>query len=123
MCIRDRFHIGLGHTMIDDLRELYPGVDIFEIPYGKAAGELYSLFDAGQLPDVTSLVSNSGDGIFSDNFGHADDILVELGRLVWLRAIYDVDLSTYTYDPGYTTDLKAIADAIMDAHDEDYDIP
>ena len=55
--------------------------------------------------------------------GHADDILVELGRLVWLRAIYGVDLSTYPYDPGYTADLLAIADAIMDEHDPVYNAP
>lgn len=111
------------HPFIDELRALYPGVDIYGIPYGQAAGELYSLYDAGELPDVTSLVSGSGDGIFRDSFGHADDILVELGRLVWLRAIYDVDLSTYDYDPGYETDLIAIAEAIMDAHDPDYNAP
>ena len=48
---------------------------------------------------------------------HVRAILVELGRLVWLRAIYGVDLATYAYDPGYTTDLKALADAILDDAD------
>ncbi|MGI9600618.1 MAG: hypothetical protein ACR2QE_01945 [Acidimicrobiales bacterium] len=116
-------HPAIAHSLVDDLRDLYPGVDIYGIPYGQAAVELYNLYDAGQLPDVDSLVSGTGDAIFSDAFGHADDILVELGRLVWLRAIYDVPLSSYPYDPGYTTDLKAIADAIMDEHDEHYDAP
>jgi hypothetical protein len=116
-------HVSLFHGMIDNLRDLYPGIDIYGIPYGQAAGELYSLYDAGQLPDVDTLVSGSGDAIFSDTFGHPDDILEDLGELIWLRAIYDVDLSTYAYDPGYTTDLKAIADAIMDEHDTAYDAP
>jgi hypothetical protein len=31
--------------------------------------------------------------------------------------IFGVDLSTYSYDPGYVTDLKSIAQAIMDDHD------
>ena len=116
-------HDTLFHALIDDLRAEYPGIDIFGIPYGQAAVELYSLYDAGQLPDVDTLVSSTGDAVFRDAFGHADDILVELGRLVWLRAIYGVDLSTYDYDPGYVTDLKAIADAIMDEHDPAYDAP
>lgn len=116
-------HDTLFHGLIDDLRAEYPRVDIYGIPYGQAAAELYSLYDAGQLPDVDTLVSPTGEAIFRDSFGHADDILVELGRLVWLRAIYGVDLSTYDYDPGYTTDLKAIADAIMDGHDPAYDAP
>jgi cyclophilin family peptidyl-prolyl cis-trans isomerase len=75
------------------------------------------LLSADNLPDVDSLVSGSGEGIYSDDFGHADDILIELGRLVWLNAIYDVNLTTYAYDPGYITDLKGIAQSIMDAHD------
>jgi hypothetical protein len=113
----------LFHGIIDDLRAEYPGVDFYSIPYGQAAMELYELYDAGQLPDVDFLTSGSGDAIFTDSLGHPDEILVELGRLVWLRAIYGVDLSTYAYDPGYTTDLIAIADAIMDEHDPNYDAP
>ena len=41
--------------------------------------------------------------------------------MVWLRAIYNVDLQTYAYDPSYQTDLKAIAQFITDgqeAHDD-----
>jgi len=113
------WHVGL----LDALRAEYPGVDIYGIPYGQAAVELYDLYDAGQLPDVETLTSSSDDSIFNDSLGHADDILVELGRLVWLRAIYGVDLETYDYDPGYTVDLLAIADAIMDEHDPAYDAP
>jgi hypothetical protein len=116
-------HDGLWHGFLDDLRVEYPGVDIYGIPYGQAAVELYKLYDAGQLPDVDSLISGSGDAIFRDQLGHADEILVELGRLVWLRAIYRVDLSSYAYDPGYTVDLLTLADSIMDEHDPAYNAP
>jgi hypothetical protein len=113
----------LFHNIVDNLRAEYFGVDFYSIPYGQAAVELYELYEAGQLPDVDTLVSDSGDAIFSDPFGHAGDILVELGRLVWLRAIYGIDLSNYAYDPGYTVDLLGIADTIMDEHDPAYDAP
>jgi len=116
-------HETTWHDTIDTLRLEYPNVDIFGIPYGQAAVELYELFDAGLLPDVDTLLSANDDSIFNDNLGHADDILVALGELVWLRAIYGVPLSDYSFDPGYTTDLKAIADAIMDEHDPAYDTP
>lgn len=116
-------HDGIAHGHIDTLRAEYPGVDIYGIPYGQAAAELYELYAAGLLPDVDALVSGTGDAIFRDNLGHADDILEELGKLVWLRAIYGVSLDTYDYDPGYETDLKAIADSIMDEHDPAYDAP
>ena len=57
-----------------------------------------------------------------DNLGHPGDILQDLGRLVWLNAIYDVDLFTYTYGPSWgTTDMNAIAKSIMDAHDPAFD--
>lgn len=112
------------HDLIDALRALYPGVEIYCIPYGQSALELRLLFEAGNLDDdVDFLVSATGDAIYADSFGHADDILIDLGRLVWLNAIYDVDLLTYTWDPGYTADLKGIAQSIMDAHDASYGIP
>jgi hypothetical protein len=117
------YHPLVTHAMIDNLRLEYPGIDFYCIPYGQAAAELYSLYDAGSLPDVDTLVSGTGEAIFSDAFGHADAILRDLGRLVWLRAIYGVDLSTYAHDPGYITDLKAIAQGIMDSHDPVYDAP
>jgi hypothetical protein len=111
------------HDLIDYLRSLYPGVEIYCIPYGQSALELRLLLEASNLPDVDFLVSPTGDAIYRDSFGHADDILVDLGQLVWLNAIYGVELNTYAYDPGYSTDLKAIGQSIMDAHDAQYTGP
>lgn len=115
-------HATTWHDFIDSLRALYPGVDIFAIPYGQSAVELRNLLAADNLPGVPNLIGDAGDSIYVDAKGHPGDILRDLGRLVWLNAIYDVDLSTYTYGPSYgTTDLKAIAKSIMDAHDPEYD--
>lgn len=119
----DAFHPAISHAIVDALRAEYPGVDFYCIPYGQSATKLRTLFASGNLPDVQSLVSSSGDAIFRDSFGHADDILESLGRLVWLSAIYGIDLQTYAYDPGYQTDLKAIGHAIMSGHDPDYNAP
>lgn len=116
-------HATSWHDLIDYLRSLYPGVEITCIPYGQSAGELRLLFAANNLPDVDFEVSTSGEAIYRDTFGHADEILEELGQLVWLNAIYDVDLSSYAYDPGYITDLHAIAQAIMDVHDDEFGEP
>lgn len=116
-------HRALSHGAIDTLREEYPGVDIFGIPYGQAAVELYERYDAGQLPDVASLIGEPGTAIFRDDLGHAGDILEELGARVWLRAIYDVSLDDYDHNPGYDIDLVELADQIMDEHDPAYDRP
>lgn len=113
-------HTGTWHAFVDSLRALYPGVEIFCIPYGQSASELRLLQAANNLPDAPNLVGNTGNSIYVDNLGHPGLILRDLGRLVWLNAIYDVDLSTYSYGPSYTTDLKAIAQSIMAEHDPAY---
>jgi len=114
-------HSGSWHSFIDQLRALYPGVDIFCVPYGQSALELRNLFAANNLSDVTALTGAANTAIFTDNLGHPGDILRDTGRLVWLNAIYGIDLNTYAHDPGYNADLKAIAQAIMDTHDPAYD--
>lgn len=116
------YHATAWHDFIDSLRALYPGVDIYAIPYGQSALELRNLFADNNLPAVQSLVGDASDSIFTDALGHPGDILRDLGRLVWLDAIYGVDLSAYAYGPSYgTTDLNAIAKSIMDGHDPAYD--
>ena len=117
------YHPAIAHGFIDTLRAEHPGVDFYCIPYGQSAVELRNLYSAGELPDVDTLISGSMNAIYRDSLGHADDILLALGELVWLRAIYGVELSSYNYDPGYTADLKAIAQSIMDAHDQNYNAP
>lgn len=117
------FHSTEWHAFIDSLRALYPGVDIYCLPYGQSALELRNLFEAGNLPDVNFLTGDTDDAIFVDTKGHPGGILRDLGRLVWLNAIYGIDLSTYAHDPGYNADLKGIAQAIMDSHDPAYDAP
>ena len=118
-----QLHVETAHQLIDKLRVENPGVDFYCIPYGQSAVELRNLYSAGQLSDVLALSSSTDAAIFIDNAGHADDILLALGELVWLRAIYGVDLSIYNYNPGYTADLKMIAESIMDAHDRNYNAP
>ena len=115
------FNTGPWQDFIDSIRALYPGIDIYSVPYGQSAGELRLLQAAGNLPDAPNLQGNASNSIFRDNLGHAGDILVDLGRLVWLNALYDVDLTTFSYGPSYATDLNALAKAIMDEHDADYD--
>lgn len=110
------------HPLIDDLRGIFPGITIYCIPYGLAAVELKRLFESGDLPDVPQLVTDdSGKGVFSDSFGHPDAILVELGSLVWLNAIYGVDPSDFDYFSAHETDLARLAKKIVIKHDHHYD--
>ncbi len=114
-------HAGPWHdNLIDALRALYPGVEIFCNPYGQSAVELRLLLDAGNLPGISNVIGPAATSLHTDALGHAGDILEDLGELVWLNAIYDVDLLTYGYTPPWTADLNAIAQSIMDAHDATY---
>lgn len=115
-------HLRFHSVFIDALRTAYPDNDFYCIPYGEGAVELYRLYDQGNLPEVETLISSGGDlGIYKDQLGHPEAMLVDLSQLVWLQAIYNVDLSTYDYGPGYITDLKTIASDIMARHDSAYD--
>ena len=110
--------------LIDGLRALYPNVDIFSIPYGQAAGELWVRFDADNLPDipwpVVNLTGGAFTSIFTDAKGHAGEVLKSLARLVWLQAIYDVDLLAVS-TPQLSNEFKAIAQTdIMGAHNPVY---
>ena len=112
-------HGKIWHAIIDNLTDSYPQAEIFGIPHGLAAVELRSRFEAGTLDDVTTLIDDSDYAIFRDSTGHAAEILNDLGTLVWLGSIYDIDLSVYpTGDPGkriseYQVDLRTIAESIL----------
>ena len=47
-------------------------------------------------------------------------IVIETGTMIWLNSIYNVDLSSFNYNTGFTTDLHAIAQDIIDSHDSNY---
>jgi len=115
-------HTRLHSTIIDALRKAYPDNVFYCIPYGEASVELYELYEQGNLPDADTLItSGSTSGIYKDELGHAEPMLIDLCQLVWLQAIFKVDLHTYDYDPGYSTELKTIASGILERHDNAYD--
>jgi hypothetical protein len=60
-------------------------------------------------------------GIFVDDKGHPDDVLVDLGSLVWLKAIYGVEPNADLLSSTYETDLVTIAKSIIDDHEQEYE--
>jgi len=110
-------------VLIDSLRAMYPGVEIFSVPYGQAAVELRNMLEAGDIPGMTELQgSNPDTSLFRDykGHGHEDGILMDLAELVWLSAIYGVDLNTYEYVSDHSIDLKVIAQKILDDQNPNY---
>ena len=61
--------------------------------------------------------------IYRDDTGHACPILAELSTLIWLRALYGVDLVNdfAAFETEYDAELlKQIATDVMEQHDENY---
>ena len=112
-------HLSAWHPFIDDLRDLYPQSEIQSIFHGRAAIELRGLFESGSLPEISEMTSKRPPGIFTDRKGHAGQILLDLGTLIWLGTIYDIDMSDFPVSElkmngePYETDLVAMAQEIL----------
>lgn len=109
--------------LVNSLRDAYPDNEIVSLPYGQSALELRTLFEADALSDVGALTSDLTDtstendvGIFVDEKGHPDEILISLGSLVWGSVIYDIEPTADFLQQDYETDLVTIANAIVDEH-------
>ena len=116
-------HDGDWTDLVNSLRAAYPDNTFISLPYGQSALELRTLLEQDQLPDVDVMISNVEDGetdndigIFVDEKGHADEILVDLGTLVWGKVIYDIDPDPSYVQGVYQTDIAQIASDIVDEH-------
>ena len=95
------------------LRKHYPENRILYLNYGRASVELKRRFETGTLPGVKNIVGKSDNTIYSDRLGHATNILKDLSALLWLRALYEIDLAASDLKLDYSADLKAIAGEIV----------
>ena len=113
-------HESAWHPFIDDLRELYPQSEIESIFHGRAAIELRGLFESGSLHEISKMTSKRPPGLFTDRKGHAGQILLDLGTLIWLGTIYDIDMNDFPVSElkingeSYETDLLGMAQEILD---------
>lgn len=111
----------LAPALFAGLRAKFPGTTIIENIYGTAAVELRLLFDQGKLPDVKQLTGDKATestSLFKDSKGHAGAMLLDLAPLLFLKRIYGVDPSEVSSDfSEYSTDLKAVAQSVLDAQD------
>jgi hypothetical protein len=110
----------IHYEIVDQLRAEFPFTKIFTIPTGWATFNLYQMNTDSLLLDQIDMFGSWDSSIFTDQKGHQGDIVKKAGGLVWINSIYDVDLSSNTYETGYNTDLHEIAKEIMDSHDNEY---
>lgn len=110
----------LHNEIVDQLRAEFPAIKIFTIPTGWATFNLFQMNIDSLLLDQIEIFGPSQSSIFTDQKGHQGDIVKKTGGLVWLNSIYNVDLSTNTYEAGFKTDLHDIANDINNNHDAEY---
>lgn len=105
------------HRLIDQLRLVYPRTTFICIPQGRWMVGLWRLYEKRELPEVSVLKSKTATDkepcLFRDNLGHGGDLPVKMGALLWLAAIYKVDLNTYPWQTHTKFDLKALAQDIV----------
>lgn len=106
--------------VIDQLRIRYPATEFFSIPTGWATFDLVNQYENNLLLDDINLFGSYDNSIFTDQKGHQGKIVIYTGALVWLNAIYGVNLRTNEFDTGFNTDLHTIAENIADNHDSNY---
>ena len=108
------------NEMVDILRIEFPSTKIFTIPTGWTSVNLDQMNINNELLDDITRFGPQATSLFVDNKGHQGDIIREAGSLLWLNNIYGVDLSTFSYDTGFNTNLQDVAKQIMDSHDPNY---
>jgi len=106
--------------IVDELRSEFPSTKIFTIPTGWATKNLAQMNLDNELLDDISMVGPKSSSIFTDEKGHQGQIVIETGTMIWLNSIYNVDLSSFNYDTGFTTDLHSISQDIINNHDPNY---
>ena len=106
--------------IVDELRLEFPSTKIFTIPTGWATKNLAQMNLDNELLDDISIVGPKSSSIFTDEKGHQGQIVIETGTMIWLNSIYNVDLSSFNYDTGFTTDLHSISQDIINNHDPNY---
>ena len=106
--------------IVDELRLEFPSTKIFTIPTGWATINLAQMNLDNELLDDISMVGPKSSSIFTDEKGHQGQIVIETGTMIWLNSIYNVDLSSFNYDTGFNTDLRAVAQDIINNHDSNY---
>ena len=74
-----------------------------------AVYELRKMFENGKLQDIKALIGPKRTSIFTDQKGHAGDIAIDTGTLIWLKAIYDINPMDIPKIEKYESDIREIA--------------
>ena len=93
----------MNKTLIAELRKKYPENTILFCPHGKATYELITRFKKAELPGIKHILNmdpearkesrKNGDQLLNDPLGHPGELVAKLGGLLFIKTMYDCDLS------------------------------
>ena len=108
----------LWEQMASRLSSDFDGADVFTFYHGAAMYELRELFEAGNLTDIDQLRGPKATSLFTDQKGHAGQILIDTGSLIWLAAIHGVNPMDLPEFEEYELDIRALAKSILDSYSQ-----
>ena len=81
--------------LASNLSSDYPGSDVFTFHHGAVSYELREMFEAGELEgDIEEMTGPKATSIYTDYKGHAGEMMIDTGTLIWLHAVHGVDPMT-----------------------------
>ena len=95
--------------LAENISEASNGVEVFAFYHGAAVYEIRAGFEEGLIPELANLVGPRRSSVFFDEKGHAADMAIDAGTLIWLNAIYGINPLELPPIETYTVDIREIA--------------
>jgi len=113
-------------SVVLELRQLYPDTQVLYICYGPVASKMRQMYEDNNLPDITNMIGTAPTSLFTDDLGHAGDMLKDMMGIIWLQIIYDPPpflLQTYTnrITPWNKNNVRDITTEVL-AFNEGYNL-
>ena len=107
-------------NLSQELSADYPGTEVFTFHHGALAYEMREMFESGDLEgDVERLQGPRATSLFTDEKGHAGDILVDTGTLIWLHAVHGINPMTMPEFTQWDVDIRQIAKDSIDGQNQE----
>ena len=106
-------------NLASNLSSDFPTADVFTFHHGAAAYELREMFEAGELEeDIEQLTGSKPTSIFTDKKGHAGQITIDTGTLLWLHAVHGVKPMAIPEFTQWETDIRLVAKSLLDEQNQ-----
>ena len=107
-------------NLSEELSADFPNNEIFTFHHGAVAYELREMFERGELEgDIEEMTGSKETSIFTDYKGHAGDMMIDTGTLIWLHAVYGVDPMTMPEFTQWEVDIRQISKDLIDEQNQE----